>query len=193
MGANWSASGSGATRTYSFTPTAAEPGSKSVSAANNAGGSASSNFTVTADSAAPTTTVAVQRRRLPERDVLHERAGLGDAQRQRRGRLGRPEDSLHDGRHGSDAGQRLGLLGRDQHQLHGNGEVPRLRQPGQRGSRRLPGRLARRHASESVADAHRESRQAARSTSRARRSSIARAPAAGRSASPRRPTTRIPA
>ena len=56
MGTNWSVSGSGATRTYSFTPTAAEPGSKSVSAANNAGGSASSNFTVTADSAAPTTT-----------------------------------------------------------------------------------------------------------------------------------------
>ena len=57
MGTNWSVSGSGATRTYSFTPTAAEPGSKSVSAANNAGGSASSNFTVTADSTAPTTTI----------------------------------------------------------------------------------------------------------------------------------------
>ena len=50
MGTNWSVSGSGATRTYSFTPTAAEPGSKSVSAANNAGASASSNFNVTADS-----------------------------------------------------------------------------------------------------------------------------------------------
>ena len=56
MGANWSVSGSGAARTYSFTPTAGEPGSKSVSASNNAGGSASSNFTVTADSTAPTTT-----------------------------------------------------------------------------------------------------------------------------------------
>src|SRR5207249_5862076 len=57
MGTNWSASGSGTTRTYSFTPTGAEPGSESVSAANNAGVSASSNFTVTADSASPTTTI----------------------------------------------------------------------------------------------------------------------------------------
>jgi hypothetical protein len=54
MGTNWSASGSGASRTYSFTPTAGEPGTKNVSASNNAGGSASSSFTVTADSSAPT-------------------------------------------------------------------------------------------------------------------------------------------
>src|SRR5207237_7057065 len=39
------------------TPTAGEPGTKSVSASNNAGRSASSNFTVTADSTAPTTTI----------------------------------------------------------------------------------------------------------------------------------------
>ncbi len=57
MGANWSASGSGTTRTYSFTPTAAEPGTKNVSATNNGGTSASSSFTVTADSTAPTTTI----------------------------------------------------------------------------------------------------------------------------------------
>src|SRR5439155_2393534 len=57
MGTNWSSSGSGAVRTYSFTPTAGEPGSKSVSASNNAGGTTSSSVTVTADSTAPTTTV----------------------------------------------------------------------------------------------------------------------------------------
>ena len=57
MGASWSASGSGASRTYSFSAGAAEPGTKSVDAANGAGSSSSSNFTVSADSTAPTTTV----------------------------------------------------------------------------------------------------------------------------------------
>ena len=57
MGASWSASGSGAGRTYSFVAGAAEPGTKSVSAANGAGDTASSDFTVSADSAAPTTTI----------------------------------------------------------------------------------------------------------------------------------------
>ncbi|MDQ2969172.1 MAG: chitobiase/beta-hexosaminidase C-terminal domain-containing protein, partial [Actinomycetota bacterium] len=57
MGTNWSVSGAGATRSYSFTPTAGEPGAKSVSASNNAGASASSVFTVTADSTAPSTTI----------------------------------------------------------------------------------------------------------------------------------------
>ena len=56
MGASWSASGSGASRTYSFVAGAAEPGTKSVDAANGAGSSSSSNFTVSADSTAPTTT-----------------------------------------------------------------------------------------------------------------------------------------
>ncbi len=101
----------------------------------------------------------VQRGRVPERDVLHERAGLGDAQRQRRHGLGHPKDSLHDGRHGSDTGQRLGLQRCDQHQLDCDGEVPRLRQPRQRGSRRLPGHPARRHAAKPFADAHRESHE----------------------------------
>jgi hypothetical protein len=57
MGASWSASGSGASRTYSFSSGAAEPGTKSVDAANGAGSSSSSNFTVSADSTAPTTTI----------------------------------------------------------------------------------------------------------------------------------------
>ncbi|HEX9381703.1 MAG TPA: chitobiase/beta-hexosaminidase C-terminal domain-containing protein, partial [Gaiellaceae bacterium] len=57
MGTNWSGSGSGASRTYSFTPTAGEPGTQNVSATNNAGGTSSSSFTVTADSAAATTTI----------------------------------------------------------------------------------------------------------------------------------------
>jgi hypothetical protein len=57
MGTNWSVSGSGASRTYSFTPTAGEPGTKGVSASNNAGSSSSSNFIVTADSTAPSTTI----------------------------------------------------------------------------------------------------------------------------------------
>jgi hypothetical protein len=57
MGTSWSAAGSGASRTYSFVSGAAEPGTKSVSATNGAGGSASSNFTISADSAAPSTTI----------------------------------------------------------------------------------------------------------------------------------------
>src|SRR6185312_9367903 len=57
MGASWSASGSGASRTYSFSAGAAEPGTKSVDAANGAGSSSSSNFTVSADSTAPTTAI----------------------------------------------------------------------------------------------------------------------------------------
>jgi len=57
LGAHWSASGSGANRTYSFTPTAEEPGTQTVSATNGAGASASAGFTVTADSGAPTTSI----------------------------------------------------------------------------------------------------------------------------------------
>src|SRR5205807_3330871 len=57
MGTNWAAAGSGASRTYTFTPTAGEPGTQTVSASNNAGATAGSSFTVTADSTAPTTTV----------------------------------------------------------------------------------------------------------------------------------------
>ena len=54
LGSNWSGSGSGATRTYSYTATATSSGTRSVSATNNAGRSASSNFDPTADSTAPT-------------------------------------------------------------------------------------------------------------------------------------------
>src|SRR3954471_15408576 len=54
LGSNWSGSGSGATRTYSYTATATSSGTQSVSAANNAGRSASSSFDPTADSSAPT-------------------------------------------------------------------------------------------------------------------------------------------
>ena len=54
MGTNWSASGSGASRHYSYTATAAEPAAATVTAANNAGRAADSTFTVTADTSAPT-------------------------------------------------------------------------------------------------------------------------------------------
>src|SRR6266542_2657425 len=54
VGTNWSFSGSGATRTYSYTPTATTNGSQSVTATNNAGGiSTGASFDVTADSTAP--------------------------------------------------------------------------------------------------------------------------------------------
>ena len=54
MGANWSISGSGATRTYSYTSGAATPGSQSVTAQNGVGLSSSgTSFTVQADTVAP--------------------------------------------------------------------------------------------------------------------------------------------
>ncbi len=58
LGTNWSASGAGASRTYSFTAGATTNGSQSVTATNGAGGvSAGSSFTLAADSSAPTSTV----------------------------------------------------------------------------------------------------------------------------------------
>ncbi|HXY84198.1 MAG TPA: Ig-like domain-containing protein [Gaiellaceae bacterium] len=57
MGTGWTVSGSGATRTYSYTPGSATPGTQSVTASNGAGATASSSFTVTSDSTAPTTTI----------------------------------------------------------------------------------------------------------------------------------------
>src|SRR5207302_4635999 len=57
MGSGWSVSGTGATRTYSFGSGAAEPATKSVTATNGAGGTSSSNFTVSDDGAAPTTSI----------------------------------------------------------------------------------------------------------------------------------------
>src|SRR5439155_3568270 len=53
LGTNWSASGSGPTRTYSFSATATTHGSQSVSTSNNAGRSANTSFDLTADSNAP--------------------------------------------------------------------------------------------------------------------------------------------
>ena len=55
LGAGWSASGTGATRTYSFTNAAGDPAEpNNVTATNNAGqSSAPGSFTVTADSSAP--------------------------------------------------------------------------------------------------------------------------------------------
>src|SRR5207244_2536147 len=55
MGASWTPSGSGATRTYTFSAGDAEPASQTVTATNNAGRTANSSFTVSADSTAPTT------------------------------------------------------------------------------------------------------------------------------------------
>jgi hypothetical protein len=57
MGSGWSVSGSGATRTYSYSAGAATPATQSVTATNNAGGIASSSFSVNADSTAPTTSI----------------------------------------------------------------------------------------------------------------------------------------
>src|SRR5207244_7405793 len=58
LGTNWSGSGSGASRTYSLTSVATTNGSQHVTATNGAVGvSANATFTVTADSAAPTTSV----------------------------------------------------------------------------------------------------------------------------------------
>ena len=52
MGANWSVSGSGLTRTYSYTPTAGVPGTKSVGTQNNAGRTGYASFTAVDDTAA---------------------------------------------------------------------------------------------------------------------------------------------
>src|SRR5439155_10010863 len=57
MGASWTPSGSGATRTYTFSAGAAEPASQTVTAAKNAGRTANSSFTVSPDSTAPTTSL----------------------------------------------------------------------------------------------------------------------------------------
>ncbi|HTL23333.1 MAG TPA: chitobiase/beta-hexosaminidase C-terminal domain-containing protein, partial [Mycobacteriales bacterium] len=58
FGSGWSVSGSGSTRTYSYTPGAATPGSQSVTATDNAGLTASSNFSViVSDTTPPTTTI----------------------------------------------------------------------------------------------------------------------------------------
>src|SRR2546425_3881167 len=54
LGSNWSASGSGASRTYSFSATATSNGTQTVQTTNNAGRTGSSSFDLTADSNAPT-------------------------------------------------------------------------------------------------------------------------------------------
>ncbi len=54
MGTNWAVSGSGATRTYSYTTGAATPGAQNVTATNNVGlTSANGTWTTSADSTAP--------------------------------------------------------------------------------------------------------------------------------------------
>ena len=60
LGSGWSASGSGASRTYGFGASAVDPVEPNdVTAANNAGLSSSpTSFTVTADGAAPTTSIS---------------------------------------------------------------------------------------------------------------------------------------
>ena len=58
FGSGWSRSGSGATRTYSWTPGSATPGTQTVTAANNAGRAASADFAVVvSDVTPPTTTI----------------------------------------------------------------------------------------------------------------------------------------
>ena len=58
FGSGWSRSGSGATRTYSWTPGSATPGTQTVTAANNAGLTASADFAVVvSDVTPPTTTI----------------------------------------------------------------------------------------------------------------------------------------
>ena len=56
LGSGWTTSGTGATRTYSYTAVAATPGAQTVSATNPAAlTSGTTTFTVTADTTAPTT------------------------------------------------------------------------------------------------------------------------------------------
>src|SRR5205085_9379569 len=55
-GGNWSTSGTGATRTYSYTAPAGASGSQVVTARNGAGGTATTSFDLTADTNAPITT-----------------------------------------------------------------------------------------------------------------------------------------
>ena len=58
FGAGWSVSGTGSTRTYSYSAGAAEPGDQSVSSANNAGRTNSAEFSVfVSDSTPPTTSI----------------------------------------------------------------------------------------------------------------------------------------
>jgi hypothetical protein len=58
FGSGWSVSGSGNTRTYSYVAGAATPGAQTVTAANNAGLTASANFSVVvSDTTAPTTSI----------------------------------------------------------------------------------------------------------------------------------------
>ncbi len=55
LGAGWSQTGSGATRTYTYVDAAATPGAKNVTATNGAGnGSANGTFTVSNDTTTPT-------------------------------------------------------------------------------------------------------------------------------------------
>jgi hypothetical protein len=54
FGTNWSTSGSGAARTYSWAATPAGSGTETVTITNNAGSSSSATFTLTPDSTAPT-------------------------------------------------------------------------------------------------------------------------------------------
>jgi hypothetical protein len=58
FGSGWSVSGSGNTRTYSYTPGSATPGSQSVTATNGAGRTNSSSFDVeVSDTTPPTTSI----------------------------------------------------------------------------------------------------------------------------------------
>src|SRR6185295_2035777 len=55
LGAGWSQTGTGATRTYTYVNAAATPGAKNVTATNGAGnGSANGTFTVSNDTTTPT-------------------------------------------------------------------------------------------------------------------------------------------
>jgi hypothetical protein len=58
FGSGWSVSGGGSTRTYSYTPGSATPGSQSVTATNGAGRTNSASFNVeVSDTAPPTTSI----------------------------------------------------------------------------------------------------------------------------------------
>jgi hypothetical protein len=56
VGGNWSASGTGATRTYSYTAPAGAGGAQTVTATNSAGGASTVDFQLTPDTTAPVTT-----------------------------------------------------------------------------------------------------------------------------------------
>ena len=143
LGTGWSGTPSGDSTDYSFGSSAADPVEPlNVTAQNNAGlDSSPASFTVSADGAAPVSSIACDGAACIGR-LVHEH-GLGHALGKRRRRSRPPGDPLHDRRLRSEPDQRHDLRGRLRRLGDDDSQVPRLRPARKRRGRRLAARPGR--------------------------------------------------